>query len=99
LHLAAENHVDRSIDGPADFIETNIVGTYTLLEVTRQYWQAMGADMRRATPGTALMTMETSGKALVKSPQRASKAKSHKMALITQSMLIVSAATPCSIPS
>jgi dTDP-glucose 4,6-dehydratase len=50
MHLAAENHVDRSIDGPADFIETNIVGTYTLLEVTRQNWQAMGADMRRATP-------------------------------------------------
>lgn len=41
MHLAAESHVDRSIDGPADFIETNIVGTYTLLEATRQYWQAM----------------------------------------------------------
>ena len=38
MHLAAESHVDRSIDGPAEFIETNIVGTYTLLEVTRQYW-------------------------------------------------------------
>jgi dTDP-glucose 4,6-dehydratase len=41
MHLAAESHVDRSIDGPAEFIETNIVGTYTLLEATRQYWQAM----------------------------------------------------------
>lgn len=41
MHLAAESHVDRSIDGPADFIETNIVGTYTLLEATRQYWQAL----------------------------------------------------------
>ena len=39
MHLAAESHVDRSIDGPAEFIETNIVGTYTLLEVARQYWQ------------------------------------------------------------
>lgn len=39
MHLAAESHVDRSIDGPADFIETNIVGTYTLLEVARQYAQ------------------------------------------------------------
>ncbi|MCF6255893.1 MAG: dTDP-glucose 4,6-dehydratase [Gammaproteobacteria bacterium] len=39
MHLAAESHVDRSIDGPAAFIETNIVGTYTLLEVARQYWQ------------------------------------------------------------
>ena len=38
MHLAAESHVDRSIDGPAVFIETNIVGTYTLLEATRQYW-------------------------------------------------------------
>ena len=41
MHLAAERHVDRSIDGPAEFIETNIVGTYTLLEATRQYWQAL----------------------------------------------------------
>lgn len=39
MHLAAESHVDRSIDGPSDFIQTNIVGTYTLLEVARQYWQ------------------------------------------------------------
>ena len=44
MHLAAESHVDRSIDGPAEFIETNIVGTYTLLEATRQYWQTMNAD-------------------------------------------------------
>ncbi|AYC33298.1 dTDP-glucose 4,6-dehydratase [Pseudomonas cavernae] len=41
MHLAAESHVDRSIDGPAAFIETNIVGTYTLLEVVRQYWQSL----------------------------------------------------------
>ena len=46
MHLAAESHVDRSIDGPADFIETNIVGTYTLLEATRQYWQALGGDKK-----------------------------------------------------
>ena len=39
MHLAAESHVDRSIDGPAEFINTNIVGTYTLLEVARKYWQ------------------------------------------------------------
>ncbi len=38
MHLAAESHVDRSIDGPAAFIQTNIVGTYTLLEVARRYW-------------------------------------------------------------
>lgn len=39
MHLAAESHVDRSIDGPADFIQTNIVGTYTLLEAAREYWR------------------------------------------------------------
>lgn len=45
MHLAAESHVDRSIDGPADFISTNIVGTYSLLEVSRKYWQALnGAE-------------------------------------------------------
>jgi len=38
MHLAAESHVDRSIDGPAEFIQTNIVGTYNLLETARQYW-------------------------------------------------------------
>ena len=38
MHLAAESHVDRSIDGPAAFIQTNIVGTYSLLEATRAYW-------------------------------------------------------------
>ncbi|PPI86005.1 dTDP-glucose 4,6-dehydratase [Marinobacter maroccanus] len=41
MHLAAESHVDRSIDGPAEFIETNIVGTYTLLEATRNYWDTL----------------------------------------------------------
>ena len=41
MHLAAESHVDRSIDGPSAFIETNIVGTYTLLEVSRQYWEQL----------------------------------------------------------
>ena len=41
MHLAAESHVDRSIDGPAEFITTNIVGTYTLLEVARKYWMQL----------------------------------------------------------
>lgn len=41
MHLAAESHVDRSIDGPAEFINTNIVGTYTLLEASRKYWQSL----------------------------------------------------------
>ena len=42
MHLAAESHVDRSIDGPADFIETNINGTFNMLEVARSYWQVQG---------------------------------------------------------
>jgi dTDP-glucose 4,6-dehydratase len=48
MHLAAESHVDRSIDGPAAFIETNIVGTYTLLESARQYWLALAPEKKDA---------------------------------------------------
>src|SRR3546814_677889 len=48
MHLAAESHVDRSIDGPAAFIETNIVGTYTLLEAARQYWMGLGEEDKAA---------------------------------------------------
>ena len=43
MHLAAESHVDRSIDGPAEFINTNIVGTYVLLEASLAHWRRMGA--------------------------------------------------------
>lgn len=46
MHLAAESHVDRSIDGPAAFIETNIVGTYTLLESARAYWNKLDANRK-----------------------------------------------------
>lgn len=48
MHLAAESHVDRSIDGPAEFVNTNIVGTYMLLEAARQYWQSL-EDAKKAT--------------------------------------------------
>jgi len=48
MHLAAESHVDRSIEGPAAFVQTNIVGTYTLLEVCRQYWQGLAGVAREA---------------------------------------------------
>ena len=41
MHLAAESHVDRSIDGPGEFIQTNIVGTYVLLEEARDYWSSL----------------------------------------------------------
>ncbi|NUY57708.1 dTDP-glucose 4,6-dehydratase [Salinivibrio sp. EAGSL] len=48
MHLAAESHVDRSIDGPAAFVETNILGTYTLLEATREYWNQLDDSAKQA---------------------------------------------------
>lgn len=48
MHLAAESHVDRSIDGPAAFIETNVVGTYTMLEAARHYWQPLDAAKKQS---------------------------------------------------
>lgn len=48
MHLAAESHVDRSIDGPGDFIQTNVVGTYTLLEATRSYWARLDESAQQA---------------------------------------------------
>jgi dTDP-glucose 4,6-dehydratase len=48
MHLAAESHVDRSIDGPAAFIQTNIVGTYALLEATRSYWMQLDPARKQA---------------------------------------------------
>ena len=46
LHLAAESHVDRSIDGPGEFIQTNVVGTFTLLQEARRYWSALDGEAR-----------------------------------------------------
>jgi len=48
MHLAAETHVDRSIDGPGQFIQTNVVGTYTLLEAARRHWAALPPAEKRA---------------------------------------------------
>ena len=48
MHLAAESHVDRSIDGPAAFVDTNVTGTFTLLEVARAYWTGLSAERRDA---------------------------------------------------
>ena len=48
MHLAAESHVDRSIDGPGDFIATNVVGTYILLEATRAFWQSLDDSAKAA---------------------------------------------------
>src|SRR5689334_8512670 len=46
MHLAAESHVDRSIEGPAAFIQTNVVGTFRLLEVALEHWQRLPAERR-----------------------------------------------------
>lgn len=58
MHLAAESHVDRSIDGPAAFIETNIVGTYTMLEAARHYWQALEAEKSRLSASIIFLLMK-----------------------------------------
>jgi dTDP-glucose 4,6-dehydratase len=46
MHLAAESHVDRSIDGPSEFIQTNIIGTYNILEASRQYWTNLNSEKK-----------------------------------------------------
>lgn len=48
MHLAAESHVDRSIDGPAEFVHTNVVGTFALLQETLRYWQGLSGERRDA---------------------------------------------------
>ena len=48
MHLAAESHVDRSIDGPGDFIQTNLVGTYMMLDAGRSYWSGLDDEKRAA---------------------------------------------------
>lgn len=61
LHLAAESHVDRSIDGPADFVQTNLVGTYTLLEAARHYWQPLNPARKAAFRFQHISTDEVYG--------------------------------------
>ena len=46
IHLAAESHVDRSIDGPADFVQTNVVGTFTMLDAARDYWRSLAGSAK-----------------------------------------------------
>lgn len=86
MHLAAESHVDRSIDGPGDFIETNITGTYHMLEAARTYWMAQGKpdtfrfhhistdEVYGSLGATGMFTEETSYDP--RSPYSASKAAS-----------------------
>jgi len=61
MHLAAESHVDRSIDGPGEFIQTNIVGTYNLLEIAREYYESLEGDKRAAFKFHHISTDEVYG--------------------------------------
>ncbi|MFO1091066.1 MAG: dTDP-glucose 4,6-dehydratase [Hyphomicrobiales bacterium] len=61
MHLAAESHVDRSITGPADFIQTNIVGTYTLLSEARAYWDELPAAQKEGFRFLHISTDEVYG--------------------------------------
>ncbi len=61
MHLAAESHVDRSIDGPADFIETNVVGTFTMLEAALAYWRSLDAAKKEGFRFLHISTDEVFG--------------------------------------
>lgn len=68
VHFAAESHVDRSIDGPGAFIETNVVGTYQLLEAARRYWQALAAEQAQSFRFVHVSTDEVYGSLLPDAP-------------------------------
>ncbi len=61
MHLAAESHVDRSIDKPSDFIKSNIIGTYTLLEQARDYWNSLKGDKKNSFRFIHISTDEVYG--------------------------------------
>lgn len=69
LHFAAESHVDRSIHGPGEFIQTNIVGTFTLLEATRAYWGELDVDARATFRFLHVSTDEVFGSLAPGDPQ------------------------------
>ncbi len=69
LHFAAESHVDRSIHGPADFVQTNVVGTFTLLEATRSYWNALAEADKAAFRFLHVSTDEVFGSLSATDPQ------------------------------
>ncbi len=85
MHLAAESHVDRSIDGPADFIETNIVGTYTLLEAARHYWQALEGNKKADFRFHHISTDEVYGDLPHPNDQHNSEEAAHPVGRIEQS--------------
>jgi dTDP-glucose 4,6-dehydratase len=61
LHLAAESHVDRSIDGPSEFVQTNVVGTFTLLQAARRHWESLGPAPRSSFRFVHVSTDEVFG--------------------------------------
>lgn len=61
VHFAAESHVDRSIDGPSEFVQTNVVGTFTLLEAARQHWEQLSSEKRAAWRFVHVSTDEVYG--------------------------------------
>ena len=61
MNLAAESHVDRSIDGPVDFIETNVNGTVNMLEAARNYWQSKGRNLSFPSPSDGVWVAWSSG--------------------------------------
>ena len=69
VHFAAESHVDRSIHGPADFVQTNVVGTFALLEAARGYWSALDANARAAFRFLHVSTDEVFGSLSATDPQ------------------------------
>lgn len=69
VHFAAESHVDRSIHGPAEFIQTNIVGTFTLLEAVRAYWNGLDAEAKAAFRFLHVSTDEVFGSLELGDPQ------------------------------
>ncbi|WP_175922337.1 dTDP-glucose 4,6-dehydratase [Burkholderia latens] len=69
LHFAAESHVDRSIHGPADFVQTNVVGTFTLLEAARAYWSGLGDADKAAFRFLHVSTDEVFGSLSATDPQ------------------------------
>lgn len=82
MHLAAESHVDRSIDGPAEFIQTNIIGTYTLLEAARAYWNGLDGQRKKAFRFHHVSTDEVYGDLL--HPDEAPALAPHELPLFTE---------------
>ena len=89
VNFAAESHVDRSIYGPGDFIETNIVGTYNLLESVRSYWNDLDEATKKAFRFLHVSTDEVYGSLDDKAPAFTEKHPMNLIALIAQVRLRV----------